>query len=121
MTNKYNARRERQNGHNFDSQAEASRYQELRLLESAGEITDLRVHPRFVLQDKFTDSDGCKHQAIIYEADFSYRDAERGQTIVEDVKGVETQLWRVKRKLFLCRHPLLKLRVINLHRKIQNV
>lgn len=66
-------------GHTFDSHPEAARYRTLMLMQAAGEISDLEVHPRFELQPK---RDTIK--AINYTADFSYmRD---GRRVVEDVK-----------------------------------
>jgi len=107
---KYNARAATVAGQRFDSQAEARRYGELVLLENAGAITGLEVHPRFELQPAFTDSSGKRWTAICYEADFSY--TEDGAPVVEDVKGCETAAFRLKRKLFLQRYPALTLRVI---------
>lgn len=63
-------------GFTFDSLAERERYYELKLLEQAGKIDRLRVHWRW----KFADE--------IYEADFDYRDLEKGvEMVVEDVKN----------------------------------
>ncbi len=107
---KYNARRAEAGGRRFDSQAEAARYSELVLLEAAGAIIGLEVHPRFELQPAFTDGDGRRWPAITYEADFSY--TEGGAAIVEDVKGYQTAVFRLKRKLFLQAYPGLTLRVI---------
>ena len=92
---KYNARRVGQ----FDSMAEEKRYHQLILLERAGEISNLQVHPVFEIFQAFTDDTGAKHRGIRYEADFQYTEA--GRVIVEDVKGVETEVFKIKRKLFL--------------------
>ncbi len=111
---KYKSRVAEVAGLRFDSQAEARRYSELALLEAAGAITGLEVHPRFELQPAFTDSSGKRWAAITYEADFSY--TEDGAPIVEDVKGMQTAVFRLKRKLFLKAHPGLTLRVIQARR-----
>lgn len=111
MSNKYNATPTTLNGHNFDSKSEAARFQALTLAEKAGEIIDLKTHPRFVLQEAFTDSAGTKHRAIIYEADFSYIDTRTGREIIEDVKGVSTRLFRLKYKLFLYRYRDIEFRI----------
>ncbi len=99
MNNKYRSRRVQVDGIDFDSQAEADRWAELRLLERAGEIESLRPRPRWVLQPGFTRPDGSKVRAITYEADFSYE--ESGQLVVEDVKpaweGRKDGAWRVFR------------------------
>jgi hypothetical protein len=112
MTHKYNARVTLCDGYRFDSLAEARRYRELKLLEKAGEIRYLLVHPRYAILDKFTDSAGRKHRAIVYEADFSYVETATGANAVEDIKGVATAVWRLKEKMFLYRYPQLDLRVI---------
>lgn len=107
---KYNAKPEVAGGLRFDSQAEARRYAELQLLERAGAIAGLTVHPAFELQPVFRDNTGKRHAAIFYIADFGY--TEDGKQVVEDVKGQETAIFRLKRKLFLHRYPALVLRVI---------
>ncbi len=72
---KYNARAVYIGALRFDSLAEAARYRELTLLEAAGAITGLEIHPRFELQPAFTDGDGRRWTAITYEGDFSYTEA----------------------------------------------
>ena len=101
--NKYNARKVKLDGYTFDSQAESNRYLSLKTLQRVGEISDLVVHPVFVLLDPFDDRDGKRWRAIKYEADFSYM--QDGQKYVEDVKGVETAVFKLKRKMFLRRYP----------------
>ena len=89
----------------FASQDEHHRYQELKLLEKAGEITDLELQPKWELLPKFTDFNGGKHQAITYKADFMYTDKD-GIVIVEDVKSppTMTQTYKIKKKLLLFRY-----------------
>jgi len=81
-------------GYKFDSKKEANRYQELVLLQKAGEITGLDVKP----EPYSFDIDGahiCK-----YYPDFQY--IEGSAKIVEDVKGgPRTQVYRIKAKLML--------------------
>lgn len=101
---KYRNRKTVIDGYRFDSMREAARYQELRLLERAGVISELELQPKYTLQPGFT-REGKKHRAITYTADFRYRD-ERGATIVEDVKGVQTQVFRMKRKMLLYVHGI---------------
>ena len=93
-------------GIKFDSIAEYRRYADLLLLEKAGEITDLQVHPRFLLQEAFTRPDGGREAKITYEGDFQYND--HGKVVVEDVKGCRTEVFKIKRKLFLARYPEIK-------------
>lgn len=90
IRNKYRAKRCEIDGIKFDSQLEGRRYCELKLLEKAGCIRDLRVHPRFALK--------CGEVTIgHYEADFDYQDAS-GEYHVEDCKGFITQLsrWKIR-------------------------
>ena len=48
-TSKYHAKKTTYQGQTFDSKKEATRYQELRLLQLAGEITDLQRQVPFLL------------------------------------------------------------------------
>ena len=70
----------------FDSQVEAGRYQELRLLERAGDIQRLNVHHEFVIQKQCTRW-GNTVRKRTYTYDNFYWDVEAGRWIVEDVKG----------------------------------
>jgi hypothetical protein len=87
---KYNAIRTTIDGITFDSRAEGRRYQELRLLASAGEIADIELQPKYPL---VVNGVNCGH----YKADFRYKVA--GVLIVEDVKGVKTPVYQLKKKL----------------------
>lgn len=100
---KYGNRKTVVNGIKFDSKAEAERYKELKLLEKAGLIKSLILQPEFLLQDKFK-YNGRTERAVKYIADFKYFDVARGVYVVEDVKGVETEAFKIKRKLFLKRY-----------------
>lgn len=116
-SHKYGAKRVKIDGYTFDSQAEARRYQELKLLAQAREIAGLTVHPRFVLQQAFIDREGKKQRAITYEADFSYYEVTEGTTtaqplVVEDVKGARTAVFRLKAKMFQFKYPNVDFRVI---------
>ena len=104
---KYNAKPVEINGIRFDSTAEAMRYRELLLMEQAGEIWNLKVHPRYLILDGF-DHDAQHERPIFYEADFSYFDKHDKCTIVQDVKGMRTALYRLKRKMFLAKYPQIK-------------
>ncbi len=107
---KYNAVKTKLDGHTFDSKAEARRYSELVLMQKAGTIEYLAVHPRYLLQEKFTDARGKKHRAINYVADFHY--VENAQLIVEDAKGYRSEVFRIKQKLFCKRYPEIDLRIL---------
>src|SRR5689334_16312874 len=85
----------------FASLAEAARYTELKVLARTGSISGLCLQPEFVLQEKFRDATGIMHRAIVYRADFSYYDNDIARNVVEEVKGAETQVWLIKKKMFL--------------------
>ena len=97
------------NGIQFDSKKEANRYYELALLERAGVISNLELQPKFLLQEGFA-KDGKRYRKIEYVADFMYQ--ENGQTVVEDVKGKETEVFKLKHKLFEYKYPDLELKII---------
>lgn len=95
-------------GITFDSQAEARRYEELCLLQRAGEITALRLQPKYELQPKF--KRGKKTiLPITYIADFEYLEGDK--VVAEDVKGVKTQVFSLKAKMFQFRYPDIELRI----------
>ncbi len=83
----------------FDSKKEARRYQELKLLEKADVIKNLRLQPKYILQEKYKMSDRTV-RAIYYIADFEYFDKEKRKIVVEDVKGIKTDVYKLKKKLF---------------------
>ena len=91
----------------FDSQAEADRYMELRVAEKAGLIKDLTCHPHFDLipSQKVPGQRGFRPHG--YTADFAYiRD---GEYIVEDVKSEKTREERdyiINRKLMWMLHQI---------------
>lgn len=111
--NKYNAKKTEVDGIWFDSKREAARYGELKMLKNSQEyterITGLKLQPEFVLQESFKDSHGKTHRAIKYRADFEYY--QNGHHIVEDVKGKETPVFKLKAKLFIKRYPGIIFRV----------
>jgi len=111
MTSKYGAKPKVVDGIRFDSRAEARRYGELKLAEMAGEISYLVCHPRFVLQKAF-ERQGERIRAIEYEADFQYQDNATGGIVVEDVKGVETVAFKLKKRIFLCQYPDVDFRIV---------
>ena len=97
-------------GIRFDSRTEAARYGELCILQRAGEIQGLEVHPRFELVPKVTLKDGRRCRAISYVADFAYQ--EKGRRIVEDVKGVKTPMFQLKANLFQRRYEDVDFRIV---------
>lgn len=94
---KYNAVRTEVDGISFASKKEARRYGELKLLERAGEIEDLELQPRYVLWCKNKILKTPTGRYYIYVADFSYRENEK--EIIEDCKGMRTELYKLKRAI----------------------
>ena len=84
----------------FASKRESERYLELKLMLRAGIISELVLQPKFKLQDGFK-YEGKTERAITYIADFKYLNNETNEYIIEDVKGMETKEFKIKRKLFL--------------------
>jgi len=84
----------------YHSKKEALRAQALRLLQQAGEIQDLQEQVVFQLLPVQRDADGkMVEREVRFIADFVYhRD---GKVIVEDVKGIRTPDYKIKRKLML--------------------
>lgn len=112
---KYHSKKITVDGETFDSKKEYRRWQELRLLEKAGSISDLRRQVTFELVPASREKPaigprgGVKPGKVIekpvnYIADFVYfKDGER---IVEDTKGVRTADYIIKRKLMLYIHGI---------------
>jgi hypothetical protein len=84
-------------GIRFASRMEARRYQELRLMERAGEISNLKLQTRWPLV-----VNGVK--VCEYRPDFEYDDARTAQHVVEDTKGAVTSVYRLKKKLMKAVH-----------------
>lgn len=97
---KYGAKKVEVDGIKFDSKREYNKYSELKLLETNGEIFNLRLQVPFILQDKFINGDGIKIREIKYIADFVYEEKD-GTTVVADSKGfAKNPLYIAKKKLF---------------------
>ena len=104
---KYGAQKTEYDGIVFDSRHEAMRWRELALLQRAGEITDLQRQVKYILVPTQTDASGkIAERAVSYVADFVYRDARSGETVVEDAKGMHTREYIIKRKLMLYVHGI---------------
>lgn len=88
--NKYRAIRTEVDGIVFHSKKEAARYQDLKLLERAGAIKDLRLQVPYLFE--LNDVRICR-----YFADFVYK--ENGREVVEDAKGKATKEYAIKKKL----------------------
>ena len=100
---KYRARKTEVDGIIFDSRKEADRYVELKILENAGYIKDLQMQVPYELVP--TQKGNLRtERAVKYVADFVY--SEDGQTVVEDVKGMKTREYIIKRKLMMYLHGI---------------
>lgn len=94
---KYNNKKTIIDGIVFDSIREARRYQELKLLQKVGKISELELQPRYELIPKYKKNNKTIRKTE-YVADFRYKD-EKGNIVVEDVKGTKTELYKLKKKL----------------------
>ena len=100
---KYGNKKVELDGYVFDSKAEARYYRHLTLLKKANEILFFRLQPRYRLQDGF-EKDGKKYRPIDYVADFEIHHKD-GSIEVVDVKGVQTQVFRLKLRMFHKKYP----------------
>jgi len=99
LQNKYRNQRTVVDGITFASKKECLRYAELKLLETAGYINDLTLQPRFPLIV-------MNVKIGVYVGDFCYNQTTGGVStgistvnVVEDVKGIKTPVYRLKKKL----------------------
>jgi hypothetical protein len=106
---KYRNKKVEIDGTTFHSKAEANRYLELKLLEKGGKIKDLVLQPRFPMHVN-------GHKICTYVADFKYTDTDTNVLVVEDVKGFETDIFKLKAKLFAATHPHLTLTLVSKRR-----
>ena len=111
-------------GIEFDSQKEARRYCELKLLQRAGQIEDLQLQKEFELIPaqyetferygkngrRLQDGTRCIERSCVYKADFVYK--KNGKQVVEDTKGYRDPAsaayakFVIKRKLLLWRYGI---------------
>lgn len=105
MKNKYHAKKCEWNGEVFDSKKEMRRYKELKLLEKAGVICNLKRQVKYVLIPSQRIDGKVVERECSYKADFVYE--ENGETVVEDVKGVKTEGYIIKRKMMYYFHNIV--------------
>lgn len=103
---KYRNRKVEYDGHKFDSEFERDRYAELKLLERAGDISDLKLQPVFELIPPIKEDGKTVQRAVRYRADFSY--LRNGELIVEDTKSEAsvTSTYILKKKLMRFVHGI---------------
>jgi len=103
--NKYKAVKVNIDGITFDSKAEAHRYGELKIMQAGRLIYDLELQPEFHHmingQKMFT-----------YRADFKY--TENGRDVIEDVKGVCTPIFNLKRRIIQAEFGI-EIRMVDKH------
>jgi len=100
--NKYRNKKTVVDNITFDSKKEAGRYVDLKLLERIEEIHDLELQPEFEIIPAVK-WNGKKLSAKYYIADFRY--TQEDVTFIEDVKGIRTPAYILKRQLFLLKYP----------------
>ena len=104
-------------GIKYDSLHESQRHAYLKLLERAGEIKDLQYHVRYELIPPIRKEVVCTmkngttytkvtNEGRYYEADFVYTVVATGEKIVEDFKGMETDLFKFKADLFYSKYGM---------------
>ena len=86
----------------FDSIKEARYYDKLYLRAKAGQITELTLQPKYELIPTIK-WNGKTLRKITYSADFRY--VENGKTYVIDVKGMLTDVYKIKMRLFVSQNP----------------
>lgn len=86
-------------GIRFASKKEANRYGELKLLFVYGKIASLETQPKFKLAIN-------GEPICTYVADFKYIDLVSLKTVIEDVKGMKTPVYRLKKKLMKAIHGI---------------
>lgn len=87
----------------FDSMRELHRWSELKLMERAGLISGLVRQYRFEVIPKQR-VNGRTVKPCYYIADFCY--LQDGQMVVEDCKGMKTDVYKIKKKLMLWRYGI---------------
>ena len=105
---KYGAIKTGVDGITFASKAEAGRYLELKALAAAGEIKNLELQPKFRCEI-------AGKKVCDYFADFAY--FTKSKRVVEDVKGIETAVFRLKKKLVEALYPGVKIEVVKSARR----
>ena len=108
---KYGNQKVEANGILFDSKAERDYYLLYILpLVQSGEVKSVKIHPKYVLLPSFK-KNGKTYRSVTYSADFelTYKD---GKVEVIDVKGVETQVFALKKKWFEFKYKNLHLKIV---------
>lgn len=102
--NKYKNKKVQYDEMTFDSKKEYSYYLKYKLMEQAGEIHDLKMQVPFTLIETFKLQDKT-YRKTIYKADFTFIDKE-GKYHVIDVKGIRTDVYKLKKKLMAWKYGI---------------
>ena len=102
---KYHNRKITRDGETFDSVKEYRRFCELKLMERAGVIKDLKRQVKFELIPSQKIDGKVVERPVNYVADFAYWTDH--QFVVEDTKGFKTKDYILKRKMMLWIHGLI--------------
>lgn len=103
--NKYRNNETTYYGIKFKSAKEADYYLFLLSEENAGRIKTLKLQVPFLLLEAGENKYGMKYRKMEYIADFAYYDIKKDHVVVEDTKGFRTDVYKLKKKLFLSRYP----------------
>lgn len=104
---KYKSRKTKVDNILFDSIAEANYYNRLKLLQKAGEVRCFEIQPTYILQEGYKRGNR-KVQPITYKADFLVTYAD-GRNELIDVKGMKTEVYKMKKKMLEYRYPDLEI------------
>lgn len=94
-------------GEKYRSQREAKRHQDLMMLQKAGIIAGLTREVPFELAPGIKiEGEDRKRPAVRYVADFVYSEVKSGRIVVEDAKGMQTPVYRLKKHLLATVHGI---------------
>ena len=88
----------------FDSRLESQWYQNLKLQQQGGLISDLELQKEFVINV-------AGKQICIYISDYYFYDLIKKVWVIGDAKGVETDVFKIKKKLVVALYPDLDFRL----------
>lgn len=101
---KYHNKKVYYDGHWFDSQKEKSWYIKFKLMEQSEVITDLKLQVKYELIKTFKLEDKT-YRSTNYTADFTYKTKD-GKLHVIDVKGMRTDVYKLKKKLMAWKYGI---------------
>lgn len=111
---KYNAQKTVVDGIEFHSRKEAERYSELKKLLKAGEISHLELQPKFYLYGSngpvlMQSARYPNGRRATWRGDFAYFCSRRNKRICEDVKGMRTDMYLLKKAIVQACYPGLEI------------